>query len=356
MEYKNVLFFNNLNVIGGVESFFYYLAKKYCEWDITILYLNADPNQLKRLRQFVRVKKFHTGDQIKCEKAFFNYSLDIIDSIEANEYIQIIHADYKAQGIVPNIHPKINRFIGVSRRACESFKELTGRECELVWNPVVIDKPKKTLLLISCTRLTSEKGKEYMEAFGQELNKYGGSYLWLIFTNDKEAIKNPNIAYMSPRLNITDYMKKADFLIQLSKAEGYGLAVDESLQVGTPVVVSPCPSFKEVGINDNNSLTLEYDMSNAQEVIDKMYNQEFKFTHKPKKDTWDQILAPGKSTYKEEMNRKAVVECILRYYDIELETYIDPVATDPNFRRTIDYQRAEYLQEVKVVKIIDVLT
>jgi glycosyltransferase involved in cell wall biosynthesis len=352
MEYKNVLYFNNLNVIGGVESFFYYLSKKYCNRDITILYMYGDVDQLKRLRQYVRVRRFHTGEIIKCEKAFFNYNLDIIDNIEAEEYIQIIHADYKAQGIIPNLNPKITRYIGVSKRACESFKELTGKEIELAWNPVVIDEPKKTLLLASFTRLTSEKGKEYMQAFGEKLNQAGASYLWLIFTDDRNAIKNPNIAYMSPRLDVMGYMKKADFVVQLSKSEGYGITVDEALQNGTPVIVSPCPAFKEVGITKDNSLTLEYDMSNADEVIKAMYEKEFKFKHEPKKDNWDKILAPGKSTYQEEMKKLVTVECIERYYDIELETYIEVNPEDKNYRRKIKFDRAQYLQDVGVVRII----
>ena len=35
---KNIFYFYNINSIGGVESMFYYLAKKYCDKDIIILY------------------------------------------------------------------------------------------------------------------------------------------------------------------------------------------------------------------------------------------------------------------------------------------------------------------------------
>ena len=31
---KNIFYFYNINSIGGVESMFYYLAKKYCDKDI----------------------------------------------------------------------------------------------------------------------------------------------------------------------------------------------------------------------------------------------------------------------------------------------------------------------------------
>lgn len=91
---KNVFYFNHINTIGGVESFFYYIAKKYKARDIEIVYktTTVDMEQVKRLSQYVRVRKFD-GKKIKCDKAFFNYNIDIIDYIEADEYIQIIHCD-----------------------------------------------------------------------------------------------------------------------------------------------------------------------------------------------------------------------------------------------------------------------
>ena len=41
-------------------------------------------------------------------------------------------------------------------------------------------------------------------------------YIWTIFTNDKEVINHPNVCYMSPRLDISDYIADADYLVQLS--------------------------------------------------------------------------------------------------------------------------------------------
>ena len=73
-KYSNIFYFYNINSIGGVETFFYYLAKKYCDFDITVFYSTGDINQIKRLRKYVRVKKYKTGEQIKCKKAFFNYN------------------------------------------------------------------------------------------------------------------------------------------------------------------------------------------------------------------------------------------------------------------------------------------
>ena len=156
--YTNIFYFDRLNKIGGVETFFYEIAKKYCDNDITVFYSYGDLKQIQRLKKYIRVIKY-TGQKIKCKKAFFNYSLKPIDNIEAERYYEIIHANYKDLGVRPNVHDKINEYIGVSQSVCDVFTELTGLPCTLCYNPITIEKPKRVLYLISATRLTAEKGK-----------------------------------------------------------------------------------------------------------------------------------------------------------------------------------------------------
>ena len=121
---KNIIYYPYINRIGGIESFLFYLAKKYKNYDLTVYYGGGDPEQIKRLARYVRVKRYR-GEKIKCEKAFFNWRLDIIDNVEAEEYIQISHCDFiEAQkiGVKPNTHPKITKYIAVSKNACKSFE------------------------------------------------------------------------------------------------------------------------------------------------------------------------------------------------------------------------------------------
>mgnify|MGYP002622483652 CR=1 FL=1 len=309
---KNIFYFRYINVIGGIESFFYYLAKKYKDWDITIYYNSGDPSQIKRLKKYVRVKKYK-GEHIKCNKAFFNFNLDIIDNIEAKEYIQIAHGDYKAMGIQPNTHPKITKYLGVSKQVCDTYKEVTGYDTELIYNPIEIEKPKKVLNLISATRLTKEKGKERMIKLAKMLDNAGIPYIWTIFTNDTQAIDNPNVVYMKPRLDIIDHIANADYLVQLSDNEGYCYSVIESLCVGTPVIVTECPVFKELGVNKTNGFILDFDLSNV--PIEEIYKGLPKFEYKAKISNWDKFLEKGKSIYEEEKDMK--VKVLENFKDIE---------------------------------------
>lgn len=314
---KNIFYFRYINAIGGIESFFYYLAKKYQDWDITIYYSDGDLAQIKRLKQYVRVKRYK-GEHIKCDKAFFNFNLDIIDNVEAKEYIQIAHGDYKAMGIKPNTHPKLTKYLGVSKQVCDTYKEVTGFDTELVYNPIEIEKPKKVLNLLSATRLSSEKGKDRIKKLANILDGAGIPYLWTIFTDDKDAIKNPNIAYMKPRLDITNYIANADYLVQLSDNEGYCYSVIESLMVGTPVIVTECPVFKELGVkNGENGFIVDFSLSNV--PLDKIYKGLPKFEYEPKEDNWSKFLVKGKSTYKEDMKNMIKVQCVVPFYlDMEL--------------------------------------
>ena len=146
-----------------------------------------------------------------------------------------------------------------------------------------------------------------MKALAKRLDERNIPYTWDIYTNSPQSFVSENIVYRKPRLDILNYAKASDFLIQLSDNEGYCYSVIESLLIGTPVIVTPCPAFKELGLNDSNSIKLEFDCSNIDQVIDRML-EKFDFKYIPKKDNWDNVLVKGKSTYKEELKMRFLVE------------------------------------------------
>lgn len=316
---KNVFYFRHINSIGGIETFFYNLAKKYKDKDITIFYQTGDKEQIERLKKYVRVKKYN-GEKIECEKAFFNFNLDIIDNVKAKEYIQIAHGDYKSMHIKPNTHQKITKYIGVSKLVCNTFKEITGAETELCYNPIETVKPRKVLNLISATRLTSEKGKERMAKFAAMLDNADIPYQWIIYTDNLHAIQNPNIIFKKPRLDIIDYIANADYLVQLSDNEGYCYSVVEALSVETPVIVTECPVFKELGVNKSNGFVLDFELKNV--PIKEIYKGLDKFDYKPKADSWNKILASGESTYQNDLKTIVEAEATTDYYDLELNKQI----------------------------------
>jgi glycosyltransferase involved in cell wall biosynthesis len=87
------------------------------------------------------------------------------------------------------------------------------------------------------------------------------------------------------KLNIVDEIAKADFLIQLSDNEGYCYSIVEALNLGVPVVVTPIPVFKEIGLDDTNSITLDFDCSNVKQVAEAMVAKDFDFKYNPIDDS-----------------------------------------------------------------------
>lgn len=345
----NIFYFDNINEIGGVESFFYYLAKTNKDKDITIYYNTANDKQLKRLKEYVRVKKYK-GEIIECEKAYFNYNTKIIDNVKAKEYIMILHTNYSNKK--PHIHSKINRYIAVSKEVANTFYKHTGIKADVIYNPISIDKPKKVLKLISATRMAGEKGKNNYIKFIKALEKENIPYLWLIFTNDKEPIKNDNVIYMKPRLDITSYIKESDYLVQLSdeNCEGYSYTINESLSVGTPIISTKQQIYEEMGINEEYGFII--DINNI--PIKEIYDKKFKFKYTPPISNWNEELGENESTYLKEKEKRYLVKannsCKLgNVFDIERQVYIKP-----NEEWEIDGVRLEEIKHrVEVIKCIN---
>ena len=346
MEHKNIFYFSNINVIGGVEAFFHYLVKKYQDKDIAVYYKVADQKQLDRLRKYIRCIKF-TGQRIKCEKAYFNYTNDILDYVDAKEYIQVIHADYKVQAsLQQHVNPKMTKYIAVSKHARDSFVEVTGKPGDVCYNPIILDKPKRLLRLISATRLTVEKGRPRMVKLAQLLDNAGIPYIWTIFTNDSNRIKSPNTIYMEPRLDITDYIANSDYLVQLSDCEAFCYSVVEALTLGVPVIVTDLPVYKEIGLNDDNSFRVDLDMKNV--PINDIYEKKFNFKYQPPEDNWGNELASGDNTWSSERNKIVTCVCTRQngYDDIKLNKR---VIFGEEIQCTLE--RADYLVELGLVEI-----
>ena len=85
------------------------------------------------------------------------------------------------------------------------------------------------------------------------------------------------------------------------------------------MIVTPVPVFKELKINEKNSIILNFDCSNLDEVIDKIQTKKFNFTYEAPEDNWKQLLAPGESQYQKELNMMCVVSATSAYQIHHLE-------------------------------------
>lgn len=346
MEYSNVLVCNNIGEIGGIETYLWEIAKKYGDWDITVVYTNANSKQLNRLRKKIRC--FRLTDKIKCKRCFMMYNVGI-DLIEADEYIQVIHANYKVQNLMPNVNHKITKYVAVSKWTAEAYEELLrargiDKKVEVCYNPLTVEEPKKVLKLISPTRLSKEKGRDRMVKLGNMLHEAGIPFLWLVFTNDFYKIDVDNVIYMPTKLDIREYIKEADYLVQLSDTEGCPYTILESLTLGTPVLCTPVPSMLEIGVEDGkNGYVLPFDMNNID--LDKIYKKIPKFKYTAPKDRYDELFIHDKSTY--DYNEDVSVKAIRSYQDVVLRKWI----TNGEVFKTSRERANELLEKMLVIEV-----
>lgn len=318
MQLDNVFYFRQINALGGVESMFFYLSRLFK--NMVVYYEEADPLQVERIAKNIEIHKWH-GETIKCKRLFGNYGLNnILPYVEAEEKYFVIHCDYKKNKFAsPLIYPGF-KYIAVSKLAGDSFKELTGIDYELIYNPVVLDKPKVKkkpgLHLISATRLSGEKGGWRMDKLAEFLDKSGIEYDWTIYSNKNNKLKFPskNIILKEPKLDLTKEMAESSYLVQLSDHEAFGLSVAESLVLGTPVIVTDIPAFHEIGCNDTNAIFFNLEMNNID--INKILEGKKTFKYTPPKSNWGKYLNNNK-----EYNPEAVVEVKVKktYTDIVLK-------------------------------------
>lgn len=341
----NIFYFHYLNDIGGVESFFYYIAKKYHKYDITIYYSHGSIKQVERLRKYVRVKKYK-GERIKCKKAFWNYQPEIINNVDAKEHIGIIHANYMKQPELWQPNKKITRYIAVSKDCAKAFTELTGIPCEYAYIPIEYDFTRQRLLITAAQRMASMKGENRIIELDKELTRQEIPHLILVFTNQEKEVTSDNIVFVPSRLDIANYIKGSDYFLCLSDYESYGLAPVEALCVGVPIIKTPLKVFDELGIDDKNSITLNFDCSNITSVVKKMVTKKFKFKYTPKEDRWDEILDKSKSTYEKDKKKKVKTICKRGYFDLVEQKDIEKDA-----ERLIKRERAEYLEGLGLVEI-----
>ena len=345
---KNVIYFPSFNSIGGVETYCYEMALKFGkDYDITIVYRNGDKKQMQRLREVCRVIRYQEGDKIVCDVFIFGWGWDIIDSVEAKEYVQTYHADFKARGIDPCLDKRVTKRYGVAENTTIGIREHFKMDVSTMYNPYTPKKPRKVLNLISATRLSPDKGYNRMLQLADALEKADIPYIWTIFTDSPKETGHPYMVCVPTRLDILDFVADADYLVQLSDSEGYSYSIVEALSVGTPVICTEFGVAAEQGVeNGKTGFILPFDMSWI--PVEEIYKGVKKFKLTPRESHYEEILSPGKSDYKYEPEEEVTVRVRQNFFDLE--------RNDMSIQGTqyqVTRSRAAYLEGLNLVEIME---
>ena len=321
----NVFYQDNILIIGGVETFLYELAKlcSINKRDLTIVYRTGDKEQIKRLQRYCNVVSLQSIEKpIKCKKAFFNYNISAIDDFDAEEYIQLIHADFQSPYLkdYPIVQSdKITQYIAVSMNNAKSFESITGIKPDVYYNPITIDDEPRIMTLVSAQRLSPEKGGDRMCEIIRKLDMCKIPYVWHIFSTDRLSIESDNVVYHKPTLDIRRWIKYADYMVLVSDTEGFSYGAYESLCIGTPLIITRLPILDELGSDDTNSIILDFDLSNLD--VHYIYKKagNFKFHYNKKSDKWMSILG---GIYNYVPPKFVTIKALADYFDVQNNTKI----------------------------------
>lgn len=323
IEHDNIIYMSDIPNVGGTSTYVLQLAKRYKDRDIGIVYKTAQYDMLLKLKKYCRCYELHPQDTIKCKVMIINFDSSVCKQVcdEAKIYMTL-HADYSNKiynGGHPNFVDRIDGYISITKGIQQWLKKECGKDSELIYNPLTVED-EKPIVLMSATRMSKEKGRDRTEALAKALNNAGVNYIWYIFTPNRDAIENPNIIYMTERMDLERFMYQADYGVQLSDSEGLSYTINEFLYRNIPVITTPLPYLDEIGFKDGKTgYILDFDCSNVDEVAKKITKKP-KFTFEHLQDSYDDIFTKAKSHYAKDVNTMVEVECIypMGFYDIDV--------------------------------------
>ena len=368
IEHANIIYMPNISALGGIETYVYELVKKYGDYDIAVVSKKCDPQQAKRIRKYCKLYIWN-GEKIKCDVAIINYNQDIIPYInkEAKIY-QTIHADYTNKLIynhqpIPN--ERITSFLGITKYLTEKMADMIKpNKIQLCYNPLTIDNEDKPIIIVSATRLHKHKGLDRMKCLINKLDKAKINYLWIIISNEQVDFNSDNVILIKNRLDISRFLKIADYVCLLSDSEACSYTLNEALYRNIPIITTPLPYLNEIGVIDGvNSYIMEFDCSNVDYIVKNITNIP-KFIFNKMDDNYSSIFNLVKSNYKEELKMKVKVKCIQNFYDMEederkvvsLDTpYDNPDKHKSRCEWITTRERADHLVSKGLVEIIEII-
>ena len=310
-----VIYIGKTLKIGGVETWIYnFVSQMYKDYDIIVAYTEEmSGEQIVRLSEKVQVCKL-LNRTIVCDVLLNMRITDKIpEKIKAKRVVQLCHTcqmkDWKIQ-------KEYDDLVYVSETASKTFTE-KGR----VIHNMTFGKPKKTLLLVTASRFTFEKGLERMRILAQTLQKAEVPFLWLVFT-DKDVKLSDGMVRVPSTLDVRGYIQKCDYLVQLSDQEAFCYSLVEAMEMGVPVITTKLDVLDEIGFKDKETgFALPMDMSDipVQEIAKGLSAFKYKWDNAKIKKQWIDFL--GKSEPKGEYNSQGAfmkVQIIEDYGDMEL--------------------------------------
>lgn len=313
-----ILYCEFANRVGGITTFLYSFCKVMAaSYDILVLYERIDSEQVERLAKYVRVMKNTEKLSFICDTLILNRLTDQVKNVYYKKSVQVCHCCRQNNLQIPK-----DRDILVN--VSEASKASWGIDAAsgVVIHNMVLREAKKALMLVSATRVgVRDKGRNdsRMIKLARMLEESNIPYIWLNFSDSKLSGAPEHFINMPSTLDIQSYIKKADYLVQLSDEEAYSYSILEALVNDVPVIVTGFPSAIEQGVKDGVSgYIVPYDMNfDVKKLLDVPV---FMYAHsnEPMKKQWAEILGNPHCRENYQSQNAVFIEALKTYKDLEL--------------------------------------
>ena len=297
-----VVIYNETIFSGGIEKciemLICYFNKK-CDFEIVYLdEKKIDINIVNNLKKYAKVHKLEDNQIIEADiciwcRLYMDYD-KLKKQIKANKYYLWVHSKPRERencllddkefldtldGIIC-VSNTMREMLDVDEKSCvihnflpQNIKSLADEEFE---DEVFKDKTK--LKLITVSRLSSGKGFERISRLLKMLkqNKIDFEYIIIGKGRAKEKeIKDElsvykEVKFLGYKENPYPYIKKADYLVQLSDFESWGNVITESKMLGTPVIVTNFKTANEQVIDNVNGILIDLEEKEYTKYLNKI--------------------------------------------------------------------------------------
>jgi glycosyltransferase involved in cell wall biosynthesis len=275
---KIVIYSKHVRDVSGVQTFERAFLQKFSKLhDISYVYEVIEPNVLIEFSKICKMIR-NEGQLIECDICIYSSIGQDNNNIKAKKTIQLCHTDFKTFNAI--FRPrKVDLYISVSEMVKRELKINYGIESVVIKNMLPELKGERALRLMCATRISQGKGINRLLVLIDTLKANNRPFIFEIYGkgafNEEENFKNKikeysEVHYFGSKMNIYDYIRANDYVVQLSDSEGYCYSIHEALSLNIPVIVTDWDGVRDSVIDGENGFILNMDLSNLD--VNKFYN------------------------------------------------------------------------------------
>jgi len=325
-----IIFYNETLMSGGIEKCIELLNNYlYENHEIEIVYIDEkklDPKIVTLLGQKANVHKLNENEQINADiciwcRLYMDYTY-LKNKIKAKRNFLWVHSipeektNYALQN--PEFLNDIDKIICVSdtvRSLLPAGKEkaitihnFLPNDIQSLSNspipPNIFSNPN-ALHLVTVSRLSNGKGFDRVLKLVKMLKTNNVPFEYLIIGKGRakeEEIRNmfkniDEVKFLGYQENPYPYIKKADYLVQLSDFETWGNVITEAKSLGTPVITTNYQTAHEQIQDDINGILIDLNTNNYEQYLYKILNNQAtyknnlaSFHYSNEFETWNKVL------------------------------------------------------------------